>query len=367
MNLCSTRGLFLLPAALFLITCGCDRASKPTSRSSNASPPKDPPAHTNTAARPSPAAKAPPARTTPNAPAAPAARAAPARAAAATPSAPARAVAATPPSPGKWSGPAAVTGVINGKRATGRLIMYLPAGYSPTGKTRYPLVIALHGWGHSAKMFKKKGDLARWADLHRFVLAVPEMGKTIYETKFYPQSKGRWKIAPGARWVGEVILPHVRKKYAVYQDRAHTGVIGYSTGGRGAVLLAELYPQFAFAGSVSGTYDLMILGPGTGEYGIHKVVYGPRKRYPKRWRLDNCVTPALLDRLKGTRLYIVHGGKDRSVPPSQLQALRKALAERPIVAKFLLIPKAGHNWKLWKGSWKEMFAAAATTFRRAKP
>lgn len=179
-----------------------------------------------------------------------------------------------------WSKSLTVTGAIDGKPGTGTMRVYLPAGYSK--RSRYPLVIALHGWGDSAEVWKAKGDLAAFADKHGLVIAVPSMGKTIYETRFYPESHGAWTPAPGTRWVAEVVLPWLRSHYAVWPDRAHTAVFGYSTGGRGAVLLAEAYPEFAFAGSVSGTYELMTLEPTEGEYKIHEVVYGSREQFKDR-------------------------------------------------------------------------------------
>jgi hypothetical protein len=180
------------------------------------------------------------------------------------------------PDAGRWLEPVKVTGKIDGKSATAAMLVYVPRGY-PVARPRhvssaagppaagaarkYPLVIALHGWNHAPETFRDQGELARWADTYGVVLAVPAMGTTIYETALYPQSKRPWGPVPGARWVGEVVLPYLRAHYAVRGDRAHTAVIGYSTGGRGAVLLAETYPEFTFAGSASGTFDLMRLDP----------------------------------------------------------------------------------------------------------
>src|ERR1051325_3799222 len=118
---------------------------------------------------------------------------------------------------GRWE-PVRVTGTIDDKRATAAMLVYVPAGYtaatpSDAAARKYPLVIA-----------------------------VQAMSTTIYESSLYPESKRTWSTVPGARWVGEVILPYMRANYAVSNDRAHTAVIGYSTGGRGALLLAETYP-----------------------------------------------------------------------------------------------------------------------------
>jgi S-formylglutathione hydrolase FrmB len=267
---------------------------------------------------------------------------------------------------GHWTAPVKVTGKVDDKSMAASMLVYLPRGYpaassaaDPAAK-KYPLVLALHGWNHSPEMFRDKGDLARWADAYGVVLAVPTMGVTIYETALYPESTRTWGAIPGTRWVGEVILPYVRAHYAVLADRAHTAVIGYSTGGRGAVLLAEAYPEFAFAGSSSGTFDLMRLSPKDGEYKIHAVVYGPRDKFKDRWELDNCTSPARLAKLAGTQLFIAHSAKDKSVPPDQLDALRDALAGNAAVpAAFVMSPEGGHTWDYWNTQWGAMFAAMA--------
>jgi S-formylglutathione hydrolase FrmB len=277
------------------------------------------------------------------------------------------------PDAGRWLEPVKVTGKIDGKSVTAAMLIYVPRGYPAqsapgggsaappvAGDKKYPLVIALHGWNHSPELFRDKGELPRWADTYGVVLAVPAMGTTIYETALYPESKRAWAAVPGTRWVGEVILPYVRSHYAVWGDRAHTAVIGYSTGGRGAVLLAEAYPEFAFAGSASGTFDLMRLDPKIGEYKIHAVVLGPRDKFKDRWELDNCTSPARLAKLAGTQLFIAHSSQDKSVPPDQLDALRDALkGNADVKAEFVMAPDGGHTWEYWNGQWGAMFGALA--------
>jgi len=267
-----------------------------------------------------------------------------------------------------WSDPIQVTGTIDGIEATHELLVYLPRGYTSTKKV--PLVLALHGWKHSAAMFRDQGTLAEQADRFGFVVAVPDMGTTIYETAMYPETRAKkaWSKVPGTRWVGEVILPYVRAHYAVFGDRQHTGVVGYSTGGRGALLLAEVYPELAFAGSASGTFDLMRLQPSEGEYRIHEVVYGARDAFAGRWELDNVIAPARLAALTGVRVYASHGTKDRSVNPDQLSALEAALKDKPgIVARFVRVKDAVHDWAFWNTQWAPMFEAMDEVFRAPAP
>lgn len=257
-----------------------------------------------------------------------------------------------------WLTKVTVNGTIDGKAASTGMEVYLPAGYTKNkADKKYPLVIALHGWNHSPSLWRQKGDLGPLGDKYGVVIAVPNMGQTVYESAFYPQTISGWRTAPGVRWIAEAVLPHMRNKYAVFTDRAHTAVIGYSTGGRGAVLVSELYPEFAFAGSVSGTFDLFRLKTSEGEYKIHEVVYGKRDTFPERWHKDNCVSPTLVSNLAGTALFIGHGGKDTSVKPDQLDALRDALKDMPVKALFIMQTNGIHDWKYWNSQWEAMFTA----------
>ncbi|MBK7859330.1 MAG: prolyl oligopeptidase family serine peptidase [Archangiaceae bacterium] len=247
---------------------------------------------------------------------------------------------------------------VKGPSGVSTVDVYVPA---VKAGEKLPLVIALHGWAHTPELWRQKADLGPLAEQHRCVIALPAMGKSIYETRFYPQTKSSWVAGPGTPWVGEVVLPFLRARYPVRADREHTALVGYSTGGRGAVLVAEAYAEhFGFAGSLSGTFDLMRLEPAEGEYKIHAAMYGERETFPKRWVDDNCIAPSRLAALSRVRVFARHGEADSSVKPNQLTALRDALEGTAVKADLAMVAGAGHDWKFWGAQQAPMLSAAAS-------
>ncbi|MBI5548674.1 MAG: hypothetical protein HY901_32735, partial [Deltaproteobacteria bacterium] len=228
-----------------------------------------------------------------------------------------------------------------------KVLVYLPRGYS--SQKRYRLLIALHGWGHAPEDFRQHTSLAAHADRQGLVLVLPEMGKTVYETRFYPETRGRWGAIPGARWIGEVVLPFARERFAVSKDKADTAILGYSTGGRGAVVVAQRYREFSRVISLSGTYALLELPAALGESKIHAAVFGDLVKHAERWRLDDGVRPDLRAALDGVQLVLAHGGQDKVVPPSQLEVMERFLGGERSGAKLStrLEEKAGHDWPFW--------------------
>jgi enterochelin esterase-like enzyme len=166
---------------------------------------------------------------------------------------------------------------------------------------------------------------------------------TVYETRFYPESRNRWATYPGTRWVGEVVLPHLRRSYSVSRDKAKNAIVGLSTGGRGAVLIAQRYPELGRVVSLSGTYSLMSLEKGTGEYKIHESIFGDRERFSSRWQVDDCVNPAFKESLAAVTVYLSHGARDRVVPPDQATAMQRFLSS----AQAHIDPEGGHDWVFW--------------------
>jgi S-formylglutathione hydrolase FrmB len=250
---------------------------------------------------------------------------------------------------GRWSevrvtAPATLAG---GKVFHGQVLVYTPV---TVGKGPAPLLLVLHGWNGTAAEWKQRAETAAvlaFADERGVIVAVPTMGRTVWESRFYPESRGRWGRVPGAVWLGEVVLPRLRAVLPVRKDRGGTAILGNSTGGRGAIVLAQRYPEFGAVASLSGTYDFGRLPAAAGEHKIHAVVFGPRARFPERWREEDTVGDAKLERLRGVRLYLAHGGGDKVVGADQLRSFEQHLGRLAIPATVVIDPAAGHDWKFW--------------------
>lgn len=254
---------------------------------------------------------------------------------------------AAPVAPGRWLDPVKVQGEIDGVSFEAPVVVYLPSGHTTEGAPGRKLLVALHGWAHAPEDFRKHTRLAALADELGLVVVLPAMGKTVYETKLYPETKGAWGKVPGARWVAEVVLPWARKTYGAGRDKATTGILGYSTGGRGAVVVAERWPEFGFVASLSGTYALRELPVTMGESKIHAAVFGDLARFPERWVLDDAVRPGLQEALSGVKVVLAHGGKDPVVPPEQMERMRKFLEGSKAIVAVDLDKPAGHDWAFW--------------------
>jgi pimeloyl-ACP methyl ester carboxylesterase len=226
--------------------------------------------------------------------------------------------------------------------------------HTPPGLEQAPILLGLPGWKFSSTTWEEHADVGALAAEHGFRLALADMHISVYESAFYPETVAdfRWCgpgcTLPGARWVGEVVAPWLRTQGAI------AGLFGLSTGGRGAVLLAQRYPGIApKACSMSGTFDLFALPPG-GEVQIHQVIYGPREQFPDRWRADDTVSQP--ETLAGLSALVIHGAADPAVPPAQSEALAAAMEAQGAEVRLVLVPGAGHDWGLWAGQLPSCFA-----------
>jgi S-formylglutathione hydrolase FrmB len=240
------------------------------------------------------------------------------------------------------------------------MLVYLPASYAKRGPL--PLVIALHGWGHRPEVWRDRSDIGSLADKHAVVVACPDMGTTVYETMFFPESRKRWNAVPGATWILQTVLPYARSQFRVSREPRFTAIIGYSTGGRGAVLLGERSPEFGFCGSLSGTYDLGLLHRDEGEYKIHSYVYGERSAFLDRWKEDDCVNPRYAASLTHVSLYLAHGARDQVVKVSQAQAMAELLTAFHKDFQIVITRRGKHDWGFWNSQLPALFGAMQTAF-----
>lgn len=246
---------------------------------------------------------------------------------------------------GTWRRNKTISGTVDGVSGTGRISVFTPRGYSRTRKDPFRLLVALHGWRGRAADWEKRSRITYWANKYQYVVVAPDMGTSVYERAYYPETRARfkWGKIPGGRWVGEVVLPHMRKHYNVYKTRNKTGVFGLSTGGRGAALLPVYYRQFRAFAALSGDYDIT-LQP---KERTCTYIYGPYAKFPGRWRRDN--SKYLLDKYRDVAAYLVHGVKDSLCPVKQSQLFYRDLKSKGFDVTAEFPPKLGHSWYVWDG------------------
>ena len=256
---------------------------------------------------------------------------------------------------GQWQNPVFISGSVkvlgseNPISGKGRLLIYLPLNYKP-GK-EYPLVVALHGWNHLPEQWKEMSTIASFADLYSYVIVCPDMGTSVYETRFFPETKKAWNNVPGTPWLLQVVLPFLKEHYPTNK----ISILGYSTGGRGAVMAVMHGGPFQNCASLSGTFDLATLKPKTGEYRIHAQVYGDRSKFSARWVQESCNRAELITMVRNCTFYLGHGEKDSVVDSGQTHAMGLSLTQSQVTNILFISPNAGHDWPFWNSQLGEVF------------
>lgn len=173
-------------------------------------------------------------------------------------------------------------------------LLSLPTDYGKSRKS-WPLVLFLHGSGESGN------DLSK-VKVHGPPKLVDANGPFPF-ILVSPQS-------PGRGWdphVLNALLDSVIKKYRVDKNRVY--VTGLSMGGYGTWALAAAYPgKFAALAPICGGGN-----------------------------------PADAGKLARLPIWVFHGAKDTTVPPSRSEEMVEALKAAGGNPKFTLYPDAGHD------------------------
>ncbi len=230
-----------------------------------------------------------------------------------------------------------------------RMQIFFPKTYQRGESCR--TLIVLHGYDGNYRDWEKNTRIEHYANEYGFVLVCPDMGKSLYESKFYPETTNKWAEIPGGKFVAEVLMEYLRDEFDLAQDRKKTGIIGLSTGARGAILLAAKYSDsFAATAGLSGDYDPTSMTKDR----LLTSVYGPYKEFTERWKNDDNVMK-LAENLEKTPVYLWHGAKDWVVPAGQsmIFALRLRQLQKKHGGFDVTFKKAKHkihDWNSWNSA-----------------
>lgn len=220
------------------------------------------------------------------------------------------------------------------------------------------LLLVLPGWKFPRSDWIKKSRLEQLAKAHNYILVLPEMGSTLYESRYFPETSMRWNRLPGGAFLRDVFFPALRQDQGLLLPDHPNYVLGLSTGGRGVVMVALQNPGLFRAGAaLSGDFDQTTESSDR----LMTAVYGDSRQHRRRWEdTDNPVSE--IQKTSGTAwsmpLYIAHGADDRVVPPSHsrwlFDVLRKTKPQGfPVVLHEK--PQAGHDYGFWDAELEHVF------------
>lgn len=205
-------------------------------------------------------------------------------------------------------------------------------------------IIILPGWNFPKEDWCKKSSLCKKALTKGFRLILPEMGKSVYSAKFYPQTRKDWQKYPGLSWVSKEMVPTLQGKYGILRSSQANFLLGLSTGARGVVAIGVALPDLFKAGAaLSGDYDPSKMLTDRLMIGY----LGSFAQFSARWKTgpENLVYHA--NQLK-MGLYLGHGKQDRVVPFNQSLLLYNALKKaHPTMMLKNHWTNAGHNYQYW--------------------
>jgi S-formylglutathione hydrolase FrmB len=153
------------------------------------------------------------------------------------------------------------------------LRIYLPPSYQQ-GRTRYPLLVYLHGAGGNERNWVDNGALDRTMDslvaagAPEAIIAMPDGDDSWYTTWGELPVAGACEADTSRRepaatfcvpwpryddYIERDVVDYMDRHYRTKADRAHRAIAGLSMGGYGAISIAVTHPQrFAAAASHSG-------------------------------------------------------------------------------------------------------------------
>ncbi|MEQ9363147.1 MAG: prolyl oligopeptidase family serine peptidase [Leptospirales bacterium] len=215
-------------------------------------------------------------------------------------------------------------------------------------------VLVLPGWKYNRKRWLNETPIKSEADRLGLRLICPEMGRSIYASRYFPETGPRWNSnKAGLAWVLEDLLPYLAGQ-GVFRSgaAANNFLLGLSTGGRGVALIALARPDLIrAAAALSGDFD-QTLQPADRLMAGH---YGSYADFRERWEtVDNPLRQAAG---WSTPIYLAHGTQDRVVPPVHSQEFFESLrTAHPQLDVVLLTPSAGHDFAFWGAQTAPAFA-----------
>lgn len=213
-------------------------------------------------------------------------------------------------------------------------------------------LLVLPGWNFPKDDWCKKSSLCKKALEKGYTLVMPEMGKSTYQFKNYPETRKDWLQFPTRSWMIQKFFPILQEKFGLFLKDSKNYMIGLSTGARGVSLLAHDLPEiFTACAALSGDYEQTKIP----QDGVMNGYYGSFVAFPERWKKDDNL---VLNMTKfQTPIYLGHGKLDKVIPYQQTEIFYETLKKinPELQVKYHIAPTAGHDYVYWNAELDSIF------------
>jgi dienelactone hydrolase len=202
--------------------------------------------------------------------------------------------------------------------------------------------LLLHGWNLPASDWCSQTSLCDSALSAGYCVVLPNLGKSNYQLRTYPETRSDYASTPGLLWLTDTLIPHLQSMCLLVQGERNF-IVGLSTGGRGVVLVCEQLPGlFTGAAALSGDYEQSQMQHDK----VHIGFWGSYEIFPERWTTDE--NPVHRIKEMKTPIYIGHGRNDKVTNFIQSQMLSDSLKKHhPTLKTQLHLSEAGHDYEYW--------------------
>jgi S-formylglutathione hydrolase FrmB len=225
----------------------------------------------------------------------------------------------------------------------------LPPGYEASAPKRYPTLYFLHGLFENERSWSERGGEEIWGDLtsagqlDKFLVVLPDGGKTFYVNSF----DGRERYED---FFIQELVPAIDRKYRTIPEVSARGISGTSMGGYGALHLAMDHPDVFGSASAHSAALLPKFPhplPTEGRWGFYARVLQEPFGAPLNEAYFDANNPLTLaehpQRFQHLKLYFDCGNQDRYGFEEGAEILDRILSAKGFHHEFELRP-GGHGW-----------------------
>lgn len=203
-------------------------------------------------------------------------------------------------------------------------------------------LILLTGWNFPLEHWNDSTGIIEIAKENGWNLIMPEMGKSIYHQRVYPETRADWSREKTVVWLTDTLFPRLRLSYGILDTGRFVRVLGISTGGRGAMALVNKEPGLIDEViSLSGDYSTISFPNDN----LYRGYFGELSENAMIWKNEDlCKVPPQTK----SKFILIHGEKDKIVPVEHSERLNDLLLSKNKRVQFLKDSSGGHNYIFWK-------------------